>query len=812
LAYQPTPALPMRNPTSCRPALLAALLALTGAVHAQAPVSGTVQDGTGHSLPFATVLLLHLPDSAVAVSQTTTEQGAFRFEHVAAGRYCLRALALGYASGRVAVVVSSQAVQVPALRLVATTRVLGEVVVQGRPPLLEQHADRTVVNMDRLNTAGDNALEALKKIPGITLDREEHLQYRGSGSVLVLIDGKQSYLTGEALSQYLKSISAAQLSQVELLPNPPASFDAAGTAGVINIRTKRSTLPGLTGTVTGTASKTRYDRASASTNLAYNVGKVRSFARAGVGYSDFYNALSITRLIRDTTFVQHNYWHPLTYSVSYAAGADVALTKRQTLGGQVRGSYSTNNTQVSSESVTTAPNGQQTGRLAMSNPRSGFSHDVALNLNYRFALDTLGRELTADADWVEGANAGHQDFVPLTAPPIGAPGALQGQQRSESASDVTIRAIKADYVHPLPGHWRAEAGAKASWVTTRSNIAFERLGVVDEWQLDSTRTNQFRYDENIAAAYFTLSTTWNKLELKAGLRGEHTHSVGESPTTGQRVERNYFQLFPTAFASYQFSQYDQLSLSAGRRISRPSYQSLNPFLNYTDAYTVMQGNPFLAPSLARSFELNYLHHGFQVLSLSYLLETDVVDDIAYQNDQTKVTTTRPMNLDQAVTLTLSSGGHTDLTKWWGMDNQLQVAYGEVRAQVADQLVLLRRWGTSASSNHTFRLPRQYQLLVGGEYSGPSVNGLYALRASGSVNLGVRKQLWQEKAVLSLKVSDLFYTDGWFSSLHYQNINTDWVNRYDSRRLTVSFTYKLGGGKTHKARTNSSADEEGRAGR
>jgi len=801
----------MPNATFSRVFSLISLLALAGVAHAQAPVSGTVQDAAGHGLPFATAVLLHLPDSAMVASQTTTEQGTFRFERVAAGPYCLRALALGYAPGRVAVTVASQAVQVPALRLVATTRALSEVVVQGRPPVLEQHADRTVVNMDRLNTAGDNALEALKKIPGITLDKDEHLQYRGSGSVLVLLDGKQSYLTGEALSQYLKSIPAAQLSQVELLPNPPASLDAAGTAGVINIRTKRSALPGLTGTVAGTVGKTRYDRASASTNLAYNVGKVRSFARAGLGYSDSYNALTITRLIRDTTFTQHNYWHPLSRSVSYAAGVDVALTKRQTLGGQVRGSYGTSDAQVSSESITTAPDSQQTGRLAMSNPKSDFSRDVALNLNYRLALDTLGRELTADADWVQGANAGHQDFLPLTAPPVGAPGALQGRQRSAEASDVAIRAIKADYVHPLPGHWRAEAGAKASWVTTRSHIAFERLGSASEWQLDSTRTNQFRYDENITAGYLTLSTTWEKLELKAGLRGEHTHSVGESPTTGQRVARDYFQLFPTAFASYQFSLHDQLSLSGGRRISRPSYQSLNPFLNYTDAYTVMQGNPFLAPSLARSFELNYLHRGYQVLALSYLLETNVVNDVATQNDQTKVTTTRPMNLDQAVTLTLSSGGHTDLTKAWGMDNQLQVAYGEVRAQVADQLVLLHRWGAALSSNHTFSLPRHYQLLLGGDYSGPSVNGLFTLRASGSVNLGVRKQLWQEKAVLSLKVSDLFYTNGWFSSLHYQNINTDWVNRYDSRRLTVSFTYKLGGGKTHTARTNSSADEEGRAG-
>ncbi|RYY10026.1 MAG: TonB-dependent receptor, partial [Cytophagaceae bacterium] len=400
--------------------------------------------------------------------------------------------------------------------------------------------------------------------------------------------------------------------------------------------------------------------------------------------------------------------------------------------------------------------------------------------------DTLGRELTADADLVQGADATHQDFVLLTAPPAGATGALRGTQRSQEASDVTIRALKADYVHPLPGHWRAEAGAKMSAVITRSSIAFEQVGSRGEWQLDSTRTNQFRYDEAIAAGYFTLSTTWKKLELKGGLRGERTHSVGKSPTTGQRVARDYFQLFPTLFASYPLGPHDQLSGSAGRRISRPSYQSLNPFLTYTDAYTVMQGNPFLAPSLARSFVLNYLHRDFQVLSFSYLLETDVINQVAFQNDQTKVTTR-------------------------GMDNQLQVSYGEVRTPVADQVVQLRRWGGTANSDHTFRLPRNYQLLVGGEYSGPSVSGLYTLRASGALNLGGRKQLWQEKAVLSLKVSDLLYTDGWFSALHYQNLNTEWVNRHDSRRLTASFTYKLGGGKTYNARSASSADEEGRAG-
>ena len=792
-------------------AQLSALLAFATAAHAQAPVAGALQDAAGHGLPFATAALLHLPDSAVVASQTTTGQGTYRFERVAAGQYCLKGLALGYAPGRVALVVGSQPVAVPALRLAATATALKEVLVQGQPPVLEQHADRTVVNMDRLNTAGDNALEALRRVPGITLDKDEHIQYRGSSSVLVLLDGKQTYLTGEALSQYLRSLPAAQLSQVELLPNPPASMEAAGTAGVINIRTKRSTRPGLTGTLTGAAAKTRYQRANLGTNLVYNVGKVRTFGRASVGYSDFYNSLTIKRLIRDTTFAQQNYWRPLTGYLSYAAGADVALTKRQTLGGQVRGSHSTEDARVSSESVVTAADGRETGRLAMRNPRASTSRDLALNLNYRLALDTLGHELTADADLVQGRDAGHQDFLPLNSPPAGAVGALVGQQRSQTGSAVTIRALKADYVRPLPGHWRAEAGAKASWVSTSSSIVFEQLGRAAEWQRDTTRSNDFRYDERIAAGYLALSTTLQKLELKAGLRGEHTHSVGESPTTGQRVERNYFQLFPTLFASYQFSARDQLSVSAGRRISRPSYSSLNPFINYTDAYTAMQGNPYLAPSLASSFVLNYLHAGFQVLNLSYLLETNVVSEIAYQNDQTKVMTTRPMNLDQVRTLSLTSGGHTDLAKWWGMDNQVGATYGEVLTPVEGQAVRLRRLGAMASSNHTFTLPRHYQLLVGGEYYGPSVSGLYALRSSGTVNLSLRKNLWQDKAILGLKISDLFYTSGWFSSLHYQNINTDWVNRYDSRRLTLSFTYKLAGGKTHRDRASSSADEQDRAG-
>ena len=787
-----------------------ATLGLSAAAQAQVPVHGAVQDAAGQPLPFATAVLLHLPDSAVTSVQTADAQGAFTFEHVAAGPYCLKALMMGYRPQRHAFAVANQPLTLPVQQLTNATTALGEVVVEGRPPVLEQHADRTVVNVDALNTAGDNALEVLRRAPGVTLDKDDQVQYRGSGSVLVLIDGKQTYVSGAALSNYLKSLPASAISQIELLPNPPASLDAAGTAGVINIRTRRSLRPGLTGTATAAGGYGRYEKGSGGVNLAYNAGRVRTFSRVDLVHSNSFNNLTIQRQIRDTTFAQQKYWHPVYNGLNYAVGAEVPLSQRQTLGGQLRGALDHTEALSTGTSVATAPDGRPVGTVSLYNPSTSRNTDRALNLTYRLALDSTGRELTADADLIRYQSRMDQQYQVMSSAPA-AEGALSGQPRSDQGADVIIRALKTDYVHPVAGtSWRAEAGAKTSWVTTRSYLNFEQQQD-GQWLLDPQRTDRFRYDEAITAAYATLSTTWHGLELKAGLRGEQTHSVGSSATTGQRVARNYFQLFPTVFASYQLGANDQFSFAAGRRISRPSYQSLNPFVTYTDAYTALAGNPFLAPSLARSLTVNYAHRNFQVLSLSYLLETNVVSQVAYQNDQTKVTTTVRQNLDRALTLTLTSGGHTDVNEVWGMDNQLTGTYNTVTSRVEGQPVQLRRFSLEASSNHTFRLPRGYQVLVSGSYGSPSVQGLFYVRSYGNLTLGAKKQLWHERATLSLRLSDVFNTSRFRSTMDYNNIRMSWNNQWESRRLTLSLTCKLGSGKTHSSRTRGSADEESRAG-
>ena len=807
----------MKMPASFRAFFLLFLLPGFGG-HAQptppglATATGTVRDPAGQPLAYATAVLLQLPDSAIVNSQTTNAQGAYAFGGIRPGRYCVKALLLSYASARSATfMVAGQPVAVPALRLVPAATALTEVTVQGRPPVLEQLADRTVLNVGRLNTAGDNALEVLKKAPGVTLDKDERIVYRGSPGVTVMIDGKPTYMSGEALTSYLKALPATAISQIELIPNPPASMDAAGTAGVLNIRLRRAQLPGLSGTASAGVGYGRYEKASGGTNLAYNVGKARLFARLNAGRSNSFNQLNVVRRIRDSLFRQENYWHPITHSLNYAAGADLPLSARQTLGVQVRGGTAPQTTQARAESGTTDAAGRPAGRRTLDNPKTSQDRNFGLNLNYRWAFDSLGHELSADADYVRYASQEDQQFNNFLFAPRSDAAQDGGRLRSAQSSDVAIRALKADYVRPLAGtRWRAEAGAKASWVTTRSSIAFDQL-LPTGWLADPLRTNRFQYDETVTAGYASLGTTAGRLEVKGGLRGEHTRSVGESATTGQRVARNYFQLFPSLFANYKFSDNDQLGLSGARRITRPAYQNLNPFLSYTDFYTAEQGNPFLAPSLSASLVLNYTHKEFQVLSLSYLRETAVMGEVILQNDQTKVTTLTIQNLDQATTLSLTSGGHTDLGKAWGMDNQLGASYGEVQTRVEGQAVRLARFGWSASSDHTFVLPHGFKLLVGGDYQSAGVSGLFALRASGAFNLGLKKQLWADRATLALKVSDLFYTNGWFSSVRYQNVDIDWTNRYESRRVALNFTCKLGSGKTQAGRPAGSSDEEGRTG-
>lgn len=684
---------------------------------------------------------------------------------------------------------------------------LQEVVVKGQKSVLEQLSDRLVLNVEQLNTAGDNSLEVLKKAPGVRLDKDDNIIFRGSSNVNVMLNGKMTYMTGTELSNYLKSLPASAVSKVELIANPPASFDAAGTAGVINIVLKRDETLGMKGTANLTLGQGKYEKLSGSTNLNYNTGKVSLYTRLNAGYYNSFNRLTLERNINDSLYRQVNYWHPITNSLSYTAGADYFISKKHTIGVMAKGYTSPVDTRTTSQSHNYDEERNLFGRLSMENPSKSTGGNYSLNLNYKYDIDTTGRTFTFDADYVHYNSSKDETFTNNYYDAVGELVRPSEELRSFSGGDVSIKALKVDYVHPFGKDWKAEAGAKSSWVHNDNSIRFE-VQQEQGWVNDTKRTNRFMYKENINAGYITLSKQFSpKLSIKAGLRAEQTIGEGNSEVTGESIERNYWKLFPSLFVSYSANDDNQFSASYSRRISRPSYGSLNPFIFYADPYTALQGNPFLQPSYSNSLMASYTYKNFQVLSISYLQMSDFVMDVIDQNDETKVSISMLQNLSNASSLRLSSGGTMPVTAWWSADVQLTGAYNRIHTPVQGVNYNKEQFAWEASADQNFLLPKNYKLQLSGYYSSPSIDGLYNMKANYQIDLGAKKTFWNDKATVSLKLRDVFNSSRSRATLKYSNVDMFWQNQWESRRLSLSFDYKFGNAKVKAARNRKTGTSE-----
>ena len=299
--------------------------------------------------------------------------------------------------------------------------------------------------------------------------------------------------------------------------------------------------------------------------------------------------------------------------------------------------------------------------------------------------------------------------------------------------------------------------------------------------------------------------------MKAGLRAEHTIADGRSATTGDVVDLNYLKFFPSVFVSYSANANNQFSASYSRRISRPSYRSLNPFTFNADPYTAIQGNPFLEASYSNSMELNYTYKSFQLLSLSYIEENNFVTEVIKQNDETKVSISRPENLSKATYLSASSGGSIPVNDWWTSILQLSGSYNTVSSPVQGTVYSSARFSWSANADETFTLPKEYKLQLSAFYMSSAVQGLFHRKANYQLDLGIQKMFLGGKATLSLKLRDVFNSSRFRSTLKYNNVDMYWQNQWESRRLNLNFNYKFGNAKVKAARNRKTgtAEEEGR---
>ncbi|HEY0896641.1 MAG TPA: TonB-dependent receptor [Sphingobacteriaceae bacterium] len=778
----------------------------------QGEIKGEVKDRLQKlPLPAASLTLLALPDSAPVARQVSSKTGTFRFGPVPFGRYAIRTSMMGYGIRVIPVNVSESLVVVPPVYLPEAGNPLREVVITGNVPTLEQKADRLVMNLQQMQTAGETALDVLRKAPGVRIDKDDQVVYRGSSGVVILIDGRRTYMTGAELSQYLKQMQAENIGKIELIANPPASYDAEGATGIINILLKRNKRLGVNGSLNAGAGIGKYEKIWGGGTLNYQVGRFRLFSRISGGHYNSYNLLNIDRVIGDSVFRQENYWHPKTKSLNYSVGGDLNLSERHTLGVIFKGYTSPDRTMVDATSRTFDRFDNLWGEVQMNNPQRNTSGNAALNFNYRARLDTMGREFNVDADYIRYYSSREESFsnryFGQEASPV-----RQVQLRNFTPSEVSIRAVKADYTHPLSPKWKLETGWKTSWVTTDSRIQFDSLknGL---WTADPRRTDHFIYDETIHGAYLSAGGTLNsQWEVKAGLRAEQTVSAGDSRTENSVVNRNYWEWFPSLFLSYHAKQDHKLNASYSRRISRPAYRSVNPFVFYSDPYTAIKGNPFLQPSFSQSLQLNYTFKSFQLLSISYIAQSDVSATIFTQNDQTKESVSMPQNLNKAHYLSLSSGGSFNVMSWWNTNLQIEFGYRDLITPIQGIEFENSGYNWSGSLENYFNLPEKWRISLTGYYSSPSVDGIYRMKAGYLVSTGVRKILLADKLTVNFNITDIFDTARYRSTIRYNNIDARWQNEWESRRFNLSLSYTFGDKKLKAARNRKTgaSEEENRA--
>lgn len=806
--------------------LFAFPITITAAASAQSAanaVSGKLM-GNQHPVEAATVQLLKTKDSSLVKTTLSDKAGNYVFAAVPAGNYLLCLEALGYKKQYTRAFTTTragQAYQVPLTQLVTDGAILDGVTVSGKKALIEQKLDKTIVNVDASPTnAGLSALDVLEKSPGITVDKDGNISLKGKAGVLILLDGKPTYLSGTDLTNILKNMPSSNLEQLEIMTNPPARYDAAGNAGVINIRTKKAKTTGFNGSITLGGGMGIYPKTNNSVNMNYRTGKVNVFG----SYSHYWNRnlqdLRINRNFRDqgtdeivSVFTQQTNMIKNSHNHNFKAGIDYNVTNKTTIGVVVNGFFNPRVNTNNNVTKIAKPDGIIDSITVADNTYKNHFNNLGANLNLRHLFDSTGKEFSADIDYVQYTSADNQFFRNTFYNSGWHKTRADEVMKGLLPSDIHIYSAKADYTHPMKGNAKLETGFKSSYVQTDNDAQYAVLdNTTSEWNADQGRSNHFIYKENINAAYANFSRPLSKKwSAQLGLRVENTNAKGRQLTTGETFDRHYTQLFPTAFIGYTPNDKNQLALSYGRRIQRPDYEAMNPFYYFLDKYTYQKGNPNLRPQFSHNIELNHTWKGFLTTSIGYSKTTDIIMDVLEQIDSITTTYQTKSNIASTNTFTASVSANLPVTKWWRANIYVQANHNRFSGVLNNGYLEVNGNAFMTNISNQFQLSKTWNMELSGFYRGTTIEGVIVSRPMGALNFAVSKQVLNKKGTLRLNVRDFLNVQAYRGYSKYQNVDLSIYNQWDNRVVNISFTYRFSKGQagTQQRKRGGAGDEQNR---
>lgn len=819
--------------------LFSLLTAMSLALASQAQtgkISGSIKDGGNQKIiDAATVSLLKSKDSSLVKAAVADANGNFSFENLKDGSYLILATSVGHVktySNVVSINSTSHTAEVGTLQLIPANKSLKEVVVSSKKPFIERKLDRTIVNVESsITSAGNTALEVLEKSPGVSVDKDGNISLKGKSGVVVMIDGRPSYLGATELANLLRSMTASQLEQIEIMTNPPAKYDAAGNSGVINIKLKKNKQFGYSGSITSGYSQGNYVRFNEGLSFNYRYKKVNFFSNLNYNRNHRGEDLYILRNFRDvqtknikSIFDQQSAMENERQSYSAKIGLDYSLSKKTTVGFVLNGFYNPSLWQSHTNTMIYDPNGNLTDQTIAYSKNEEKWKSFSSNVNLRTTLDSAGQELTTDLDFVRYNAKSTQPLISAYYDNMGNLKQMPDTLNGNLPSDIKIYSGKIDYTKPLKKGAKFEAGVKSSYVRTDNNAEYDSLRSNINY-LDSGRSNHFIYDENINAAYVNYSRPLGKKwSIQTGLRLENTIAKGRSlgyqynTQTGKfepadvEFKRNYTQLFPTLYLQYSPSEKNQFVLNYGRRIERPDYEDMNPFVHFLDRYTFEQGNPNLSPQFAHNVELSHTYKGFLTTTLNYTNTNNIIQQVIEQHEATNETFIKKANIAKLEQVGLAVSANFNVKKWWTMSLYGNVYNNRFTGVVNNENISIGITGFMTQVQQQFKWGKGWAAELSGFYRSKAVEGVIFIEPIMQINAGFSKQVLNNRGSIRLNFKDIFAGSVFKGYSKYSNVDANFKDVNDNRTVGISFTYRFNKGKLKASgsrRQGGAGDEQNR---
>ncbi len=798
--------------------ILLLAISTTGAAFAQPAgvsghVSGTLLDEQGKPLMFATASLLNAKDSTLVKGAISNENGIYTFEHVKEGSYIVKVSTVGYqnaVSQPFTINQSSEEVDLPKITMQPANHSLNAVNITSAKPLIERKTDRTVMNVEGSPlAAGNSAMDILERAPGVSVDKDDNISLKGKQGVTVMLNDKLTYLTAAQLATLLRSTDGNTIKSIEIITNPSAKYDAAGNSGIINIKLKKNTQTGTNGSVTLGTGYGQYWKDNETMQLNHKEGNLNLFGSFSHNDNKRIQHIDIKRVITDgtgavTDFRQTTPFLESDHNNSYRLGADYDLSSKNTIGFVVNGYFNTELDNIDNHTYIGSNFEQADSTLRTVSSFNQTYNNFAVNLNDTYKIDTAGQQISADLDYSKFRNTSNAQYVTNFYLADGSPQHPDAFLGNITPTNIDIRTAKVDYTNPLTKSVKMDLGVKFSDVKTDNNLMQSEIAGGAYPSID-----HFVYDEKIDAGYINFSKDYKKTSVQVGLRAEYTSSsaVGDSMNVVKSIPRNYFDLFPSVFINHTFNDKNEISITYGRRIDRPQYDNLNPFVYHLDPYTYQKGNPYLTPQYTNNLEFSYTYNKSLNISLGYSRTTDVITEIPGTDPATKVSFVTQENLQVQNSYNINIYSPYTVTKWWDGNVNVTGFYLGFKSNALEGANL--NSGQAAyqiRTTQTFTPIKGWKAELTGNYQSALTYGLFYVKQQYSADGGISHSFANKKANIKFSMSDIFNTRRNDVTSNYGNNNLDIRQKRETQIARLTFTYNFGSSKIHARAHESGADD------